>query len=289
RVLGARPQCPGDQDLQHCGHHARAAQRLPSAQASSYLRGSILARYTGPKCKLSRREGTHLFLKSARRSLDSKCKLESRPGQHGRTSGARTSDFGLQLREKQKLKRMYGVLEKQFRKYYVEADRRRGNTGETLIQLLESRLDNVVYRMGFGSTRAEARQLVNHRAIEVNGHTADIASMLIKAGDVVAVREKAKSQGRIKESRIWLLALACLSGWKLTLPSCPACSSKLPIALMSLKTSTNRWLLSCTRVNFVREDLLRNAVIAGPLPDFRQVGFAILFRWLCQFPSALSV
>jgi len=159
-----------------------------------------VARYIGPKCKLSRREGTDLFLKSARRSLDSKCKLESRPGQHGRTSGARTSDFGLQLREKQKLKRMYGVLEKQFRKYYVEADRRRGNTGETLIQLLESRLDNVVYRMGFGSTRAEARQLVNHRAIEVNGHTADIASMLIKAGDVVSVREKAKSQGRIKES-----------------------------------------------------------------------------------------
>ncbi|XOT96002.1 30S ribosomal protein S4 [Alcaligenes pakistanensis] len=159
-----------------------------------------MARYIGPKCKLSRREGTDLFLKSARRSLDSKCKLESRPGQHGRTSGARTSDFGLQLREKQKLKRMYGVLEKQFRKYYVEADRRRGNTGETLIQLLESRLDNVVYRMGFGSTRAEARQLVNHRAIEVNGHTADIASMLIKVGDVVAVREKAKSQGRIKES-----------------------------------------------------------------------------------------
>lgn len=159
-----------------------------------------MARYIGPKCKLSRREGTDLFLKSARRSLDSKCKLESRPGQHGRTSGARTSDFGLQLREKQKLKRMYGVLEKQFRKYYVEADRRRGNTGETLIQLLESRLDNVVYRMGFGSTRAEARQLVNHRAIEVNGHTVDIASMLIKAGDVVAVREKAKSQSRIKES-----------------------------------------------------------------------------------------
>ena len=159
-----------------------------------------MARYIGPKCKLSRREGTDLFLKSARRSLDSKCKLESRPGQHGRTSGARTSDFGLQLREKQKLKRMYGVLEKQFRKYYVEADRRRGNTGETLIQLLESRLDNVVYRMGFGSTRAEARQLVNHRAIEVNGRTADIASMLLKAGDVISVREKAKGQLRIKES-----------------------------------------------------------------------------------------
>ena len=159
-----------------------------------------MARYIGPKCKLSRREGTDLFLKSARRSLDSKCKLESKPGQHGRISGARTSDFGLQLREKQKLKRMYGVLEKQFRKYFTEAERRRGNTGETLIQLLESRLDNVVYRMGFGSTRAEARQLVNHRAIEVNGHTADIASMLLKAGDVVTVREKAKGQLRIKES-----------------------------------------------------------------------------------------
>jgi small subunit ribosomal protein S4 len=159
-----------------------------------------LARYIGPNCKLSRREGTDLFLKSARRSLDSKCKLESKPGQHGRTSGSRTSDFGLQLREKQKLKRMYGVLERQFRRYFQEAERRRGNTGETLIQLLESRLDNFVYRMGFGSTRAEARQLVNHRAIELNGHTADIASMLVQAGDVVSVREKAKSQIRIKES-----------------------------------------------------------------------------------------
>src|SRR5690554_3387823 len=159
-----------------------------------------MARYIGPKCKLSRREGTDLFLKSARRSLDSKCKLESKPGQHGRTSGSRTSDFGLQLREKQKLKRMYGVLEKQFHKYFVEAERRRGNTGETLIQLLESRLDNVVYRMGFGSTRAEARQLVTHRAIEINGKTADIASMFVKAGDVVAIREKARSQSRIRES-----------------------------------------------------------------------------------------
>jgi len=159
-----------------------------------------MARYTGPKCKLSRREGTDLFLKSARRSLESKCKLDSKPGQHGRTSGARTSDYGLQLREKQKLKRMYGVLEKQFRRTFEEADRRRGNTGETLIQLLESRLDNVVYRMGFGSTRAEARQLVAHRAIELNGHTADIPSMLVKPGDVVAVREKAKKQGRIKEA-----------------------------------------------------------------------------------------
>jgi len=159
-----------------------------------------MARYTGPKCKLSRREGIDLFLKSARRSLDSKCKLDSKPGQHGRTSGARTSDYGLQLREKQKLKRMYGIMEKQFRKYFAEAERRKGNTGEQLIQLLESRLDNVVYRMGFGSTRAEARQLVSHRAIELNGHTADIPSMLIKSGDVVAIREKAKAQARIRES-----------------------------------------------------------------------------------------
>ena len=161
-----------------------------------------MARYTGPKCKLSRREGLDLFLKSARRSLESKCKLDSKPGQHGRTSGARTSDYGLQLREKQKLKRMYGVLEKQFRKYFAEAERRKGNTGEQLIQLLESRLDNVVYRMGFGSTRAEARQLVAHRAIQLNGHTADIPSMIIKAGDIVGIRDKAKGQARIAESLV---------------------------------------------------------------------------------------
>jgi len=161
-----------------------------------------MARYTGPKCKLSRREGIDLFLKSARRSLESKCKLDSKPGQHGRTSGARTSDYGLQLREKQKLKRMYGVLEKQFRKYFAEAERRKGNTGEQLIQLLESRLDNVVYRMGFGSTRAEARQLVGHRAIQLNGHTADIPSMIIKAGDIVGIRDKAKGQARIAESLV---------------------------------------------------------------------------------------
>jgi len=161
-----------------------------------------MARYTGPKCKLSRREGIDLFLKSARRSLESKCKLDSKPGQHGRTSGARTSDYGLQLREKQKLKRMYGVLEKQFRNYFAEAERRKGNTGEQLIQLLESRLDNVVYRMGFGSTRAEARQLVAHRAIQLNGHTADIPSMIIKAGDIIGIREKAKGQARIAESLV---------------------------------------------------------------------------------------
>lgn len=159
-----------------------------------------MARYTGPKAKLSRREGTDLFLKSARRSLDSKSKLESKPGQHGRTSGARMSDFGKQLREKQKVKRMYGVLERQFRRYFAEAERRKGNTGETLMQLLECRLDNVVYRMGFGSTRAEARQLVSHKSISVNGTTLNIASALIKPNDVISVRETAKKQARIQDS-----------------------------------------------------------------------------------------
>jgi small subunit ribosomal protein S4 len=159
-----------------------------------------VARYTGPKAKLSRREGTDLFLKSARRSLDSKSKLESKPGQHGRTSGARTSDYGKQLREKQKVKRMYGVLERQFRRYFAEAERRKGNTGENLLQLLECRLDNVVYRMGFGSTRAEARQLVSHKSITVNGATLNIASALVKPNDVISVREASKKQARIQDS-----------------------------------------------------------------------------------------
>lgn len=159
-----------------------------------------MARYIGPKAKLSRREGTDLFLKSARRSLESKAKLDSKPGQHGRISGARTSDYGVQLREKQKVKRMYGVLERVFRRYFAEALRRRGNTGENLLKLLECRLDNVVYRMGFGSTRAEARQLVSHRAIAVNGRVVDIASAAVKPDDVVSVREKAKKQARIVDS-----------------------------------------------------------------------------------------
>ena len=159
-----------------------------------------MARYIGPKAKLSRREGTDLFLKSARRSLDSKCKVDTKPGQHGRISGQRTSDYGLQLREKQKVKRMYGVLERQFRRYFAEATRQRGNTGEQLLALLESRLDNVVYRMGLASTRAEARQLVSHRAIQVNGITLDVPSALVKPNDVVSVREKAKKQARIQDS-----------------------------------------------------------------------------------------
>ena len=168
-----------------------------------------MARYTGPKLKLSRREGTDLFLKSARRALDTKCKADSKPGQHGRISGARTSDYGVQLREKQKVKRMYGVLERQFRRYFAEASRRKGNTGARLIELLESRLDNVVYRMGFGSTRAEARQLVSHCSIALNGETANIPSMLGKPGDVITVRDKAKKQARIAEA----LSLAEQSGF----------------------------------------------------------------------------
>ncbi len=159
-----------------------------------------MARYLGPKAKLSRREGTDLFLKSARRAIADKAKFDSKPGQHGRTSGARTSDYGLQLREKQKVKRMYGVLEKQFRRYFEEADRRKGNTGANLLTLLESRFDNVVYRMGFGSTRAEARQLVSHRAMTVNGKCVNIPSLMVKPGDVIAVCDKSKKQNRVVEA-----------------------------------------------------------------------------------------
>mgnify|MGYP001007895892 CR=1 FL=1 len=171
-----------------------------------------MARYTGPKAKLSRREGTDLFLKSSRRSLDSKCKLDSKPGQHGRTSGARTSDYGLQLREKQKVKRMYGVLEKQFRRYFAEAERRRGNTGENLLKLLECRLDNVVYRMGYATTRAEARQLVSHKAITVNGQCLNIPSALVRPSDVVAIREKSRKQARIQDA-LTLAEQSGLPGW----------------------------------------------------------------------------
>ncbi|WP_018694007.1 30S ribosomal protein S4 [Algicola sagamiensis] len=155
-----------------------------------------MARYLGPKLKLSRREGTDLFLKSGVRAIDSKCKIDTAPGQHGARK-PRLSDYGLQLREKQKVRRIYGVLEKQFRNYYKDAARLKGNTGENLLQLLEQRLDNVVYRMGFASTRAEARQLVSHKAIMVNGKTVNIPSYRVSPEDVVAVREKSKKQGRI--------------------------------------------------------------------------------------------
>ena len=157
-----------------------------------------MARYIGPKCKLARREGTDLFLKSARRSLDSKCKLEVKPGQHGQKSGMRMSDYGNQLREKQKLRRIYGVLERQFRRYFAEAARRKGSTGENLLKLLESRLDNVVYRMGFAASRTEARQLVRHNGITVNGRKLNIPSFQVRPNDVVAVSERARQQLRIQ-------------------------------------------------------------------------------------------
>ncbi len=158
-----------------------------------------MARYIGPKCKLSRREGTDLFLKSRARSLDTKCKLDKVPGQHG-DRRSRLSDYGMQLREKQKLRRIYGVLEKQFRNYFKKAASQKGSTGENLLKLLECRLDNVVYRMGFGVTRAECRQLVSHKAIMVNGTVVNIPSYQVKAGDVVEIREKAKKQLRIQEA-----------------------------------------------------------------------------------------
>lgn len=158
-----------------------------------------MARYIGPKCKLSRREGTDLFLKSGVRPLESKCKLEVPPGGNP-ARRPRVSDYGLQLREKQKLRRMYGVLERQFRNYYKKAAQRKGSTGENLLQLLEGRLDNTVYRMGFASTRAEARQLVSHKGIEVNGSVVNIPSYQVDGGDVISIREKAKKQLRIKSS-----------------------------------------------------------------------------------------
>ena len=158
-----------------------------------------MGRYLGPKNKLSRREGRDLLLKSGIRSYESKCRSETIPGQHGRRRG-RTSDYGIQLREKQKVKRLYGVMEKQFRNYYKLAARSKGITGNNLLQLLESRLDNVVYRLGFASTRAEARQLVSHKAIEVNGSGVNIPSYQLSSGDLVSLRDKAKNQKRVLEA-----------------------------------------------------------------------------------------
>ncbi|MCP5146018.1 MAG: 30S ribosomal protein S4 [Gammaproteobacteria bacterium] len=159
-----------------------------------------MARYLGPKCKLSRRQGVDLSLKSRARSIESKCQLDKPPGQHGDNRNRRQSDYANQLREKQKLRYMYGVLEKQFSRYYKEAARRKGATGENLLQLLEGRLDNVVYRMGFGVTRAEARQIVSHRAVLVNGKSVNIPSYQVKAEDVISLRERARSQARIQDS-----------------------------------------------------------------------------------------
>lgn len=158
-----------------------------------------MAKYLGPKLKLSRREGTDLFLKSGLRSIDSKCKLEQPPGQHG-IRKPRLSDYAIQLREKQKVRRLYGVLERQFRIYYTIAARFKGNTGENLLQLLESRLDNVVYRMGFGCTRAESRQLISHKSVSVNNKIVNIASYQVSPHDLVSIRDNSKNQSRIKAS-----------------------------------------------------------------------------------------
>jgi small subunit ribosomal protein S4 len=159
-----------------------------------------MARYIGPTCKLARREGTDLFLKSGSKPLESKCKLQVPPGGIKGERRQRLSDYGLQLREKQKLRRMYGVLERQFRNYYQAAARRTGSTGETLLKMLESRLDNVVYRMGFAATRAEARQLVAHKAIGVNGRTVSVPSYQCRAGDVIEIREKSRKQLRVQSA-----------------------------------------------------------------------------------------
>jgi small subunit ribosomal protein S4 len=203
------PQRARPQDQQHLDVTPGAAQRLPSAEAPPHLiflfHQQTLGQATWPDTpdpNASWRDGKALtfFLKSARRSLDSKCKLDTKPGQHGVKSGARTSDYGVQLREKQKLRRMYGLLERQFHRYFVEAARRKGSTGTNLLQLLESRLDNVVYRMGLGSTRAEARQLVSHRTIMVNGKILNVPSAMMKAGDVISTTEKAKTQLRVVDA-----------------------------------------------------------------------------------------
>ncbi|TDR45881.1 SSU ribosomal protein S4P [Tahibacter aquaticus] len=159
-----------------------------------------MARYIGPTCKLARREGADLSLKSPARALDSKCKLEQKPGQHGAARKGKLSDYAVQLREKQKVKRIYGLLERQFRSYYTKASRKKGNTGESLLQMLEQRLDNVVYRMGFAVTRTQARQLVSHKAIEVNGKKVNLASFQVKAGDQITITENSRSQLRIQEA-----------------------------------------------------------------------------------------
>lgn len=175
--------------------------RLKNAEYNTILDfiGEKMAKYLGPKLKLSRRHNTDLFLKSGVRDIDSKCKIEQPPGQHSLRK-PRLSDYGVQLREKQKVRRIYGVLERQFRNYYKRAVRLKGNTGANLLQLLECRLDNVVYRMGFGTTRAESRQLVSHKAIMVNYRIVNIASYQVSPNDIISVRDKAKKQSRIRAS-----------------------------------------------------------------------------------------
>lgn len=172
-----------------------------------------MARYIGPTCKLARREGADLSLKSPSRALESKCKLGQAPGQHGATRRQRLSDYALQLREKQKVRRIYGILERQFRNYYKKAAGQKGSTGSNLLNLLESRLDNVVYRMGFAVTRAQARQMVTHKGISVNGETVNIPSYQVQPGDVVAVAEKARNQLRVKEAITLSQELDIVPAW----------------------------------------------------------------------------
>jgi len=172
-----------------------------------------MARYIGPTCKLARREGVDLGLKSPARGLESKCKLGQAPGQHGAGRRQRLSDYALQLREKQKVRRIYGILEKQFRNYYKKAAGQKGSTGENLLNLLEGRLDNVVYRMGFGVTRAQARQMVSHKSITVNGSQVNIPSYQVQEGDVIAVAEKARNQLRVKEAITLSQELDNVPGW----------------------------------------------------------------------------
>lgn len=172
-----------------------------------------MARYIGPTCKLARREGADLSLKSPARAIDSKCKLDQRPGQHGNPRRAKLSDYATQLREKQKVKRIYGLLERQFRTYYKKASTRKGNTGETLLQMLESRLDNVVYRMGFAVTRAQARQMVSHRGVRVNGKPVNLPSYQVRAGDALELTERARQQLRVQESLTLAQEMDLVPSW----------------------------------------------------------------------------
>ena len=174
-----------------------------------------MARYIGPTCKLARREGADLGLKSPARALDSKCKLEQKPGQHGATMTrkGKLSDYATQLREKQKVKRIYGLLERQFRGYYTKAARRKGNTGESLLQMLEQRLDNVIYRMGFAVTRPQARQLVSHKGVLVNGKTVNLPSYQVKAGDSIQLSEKAQKHLNVTEALTLAQQMDLTPGW----------------------------------------------------------------------------
>ena len=233
-----------------------------------------MARYTGPTCKLARREGTDLFLKSGSKPLENKCKLSVPPGGVKGERRQRLSDYGLQLREKQKLRRMYGVLERQFGNYYTEAARKSGATGENLLRLLECRLDNVVYRMGFAATRAEARQLVSHKSITVNEKPVTIASYQVKAGDIVQVREKARKQLRIQSAlNVAAAGRAAGLGRGERQGISAACSSRRRGATTCCRTSTRTWSSSCIRSNSARlksgrwapfEQVRRGFLCAGP-------------------------